>query len=132
MEPTESIANLANVPMRTQKLNKPTPFMSASNVYALSTKVDLVKYLHIAFWIPNPDTWFKSIDQGFFATFPGLTTALVKQHLPKSVATQKGHMKMARKNVRSTKSTRDSAITKIFMTEQDDTTETCTRNNLVN
>ena len=87
MEPTDKIANMANA---TQKLNRAVPFMSASNVYALRTQVDLIKYLHVACCSPNPDTWCKAIDQVFFATFPGLTTTLVRQQLPKSVASQKG------------------------------------------
>jgi hypothetical protein len=38
----------------------------------------------------------------FFTTWPGLTSALIRKHLPKSIATAKGHQKQDRQNVRST------------------------------
>ena len=48
-------------------------------------------------------TWTSAITSGFFATWPGLTSALVRKHLPKSLATAKGHLRQDRKNVRSTR-----------------------------
>ena len=50
-----------------------------------------------------PSTWIKAIDNGHFATWPGLTADLVRKHLPKSTATIKGHLNQQRKNLRSTK-----------------------------
>ena len=48
-------------------------------------------------------TWTKAIDAGYFATWPGLTSELVRKHLPKLLATVKGHLKQDRQNIRSTK-----------------------------
>ena len=39
-----------------------------------------------------------------FATFPGLTWDLIKNHLPLSEATEKGHIIMTRKGLKSTRS----------------------------
>ena len=69
----------------------------AVNVHSLCTKVDLIKYLHLASWSPVMNTWINAIDKGFFATFPGLDAQTVRKHLPKSVPTAKGHMKKIRK-----------------------------------
>jgi hypothetical protein len=51
------------------------------------------------------DTWLKAIRAGNFATCPGLTKDLVRKHLPKEIATVKGHLSQPRKNLRSTTTT---------------------------
>ena len=82
------------------------PVTSVSNsAYEMQTLPDLVTYLHRACFSPVPATWTKAIDAGYFATWPGLTSDLVRKHLAKSVATAKGHLRQDRKNVRSTKPT---------------------------
>ena len=43
------------------------------------------------------------MNSGNFSTWPGLTAELISKHLPKSLATAKGHNKLDRKNVRSTR-----------------------------
>ena len=48
-------------------------------------------------------TWCDAIDRGYFITWPGLTSTLVRKHLPKDIATYKGHLKQERKGLRSTK-----------------------------
>lgn len=48
----------------------------------------------------------KAIDNNQFATWPGLTSSIVHQHLPKSPATDKGHLKWLRQNIWSTKPNR--------------------------
>ena len=77
----------------------------AHSVYKMTTLQDLVIYLHHACFSPVPSTWIKAIDAGYFSTWPGLTSDLVRKHLPKSVATAKGHLRLDRKNVRSTQPT---------------------------
>ena len=52
----------------------------------------ITTYLHCACFSPAPSTWTTAIDAGFFSTWPGLTSQLVRQNLPKSVATAKGHL----------------------------------------
>ena len=69
----------------------------------MNTKADLVQYLHRCAFIPVVNTWTKAINAGFFATWTGLTSDLVRKHLPKSLTTAKGHLKQDRQNIRSTK-----------------------------
>jgi hypothetical protein len=85
----------------TPSTNLPAP--SANNVHELQQrKQDIVQYLHQAAGSPVPSTWIKAIDAGFFTTWPGLTSKLVKKHLPKSLATAKGHLRQERQGLRST------------------------------
>jgi hypothetical protein len=74
----------------------------ANSAYHTSTQIDLVTYLHAACGSPVPSTWIKAINNGHFATWPGLTAKLVREKLPKSIATVKGHLNRQRKNIRST------------------------------
>ena len=69
----------------------------------MKTKAELVQYLHRCNFSPFVSTWTKSIDAGYFATWPGLTSELVHKHLPKLLSTAKGHLKQDQKDVRSTK-----------------------------
>ena len=64
----------------------------ASYTHKITTKADLVQYLHRTAFEPVVSTWTQAIDSGFFATWPGLTSDLVRKHLPKSIATAKGHL----------------------------------------
>jgi hypothetical protein len=64
-----------------------------NNAYEMRTIRDLVVYLHRTCFSPARSTWTDAIDAGFFTTWPGLTAALVRKHLPKSLATAKGHLK---------------------------------------
>ena len=82
-----------------------TPLQTqANNAYTQKTLRDLVIYLHQAAFSPVTSTWIKAIDEGYFTTWPGLTSELVRKHLPKSIATAKGHMRKTKMNIRSTKS----------------------------
>jgi hypothetical protein len=49
----------------------------SNNVHELTTKRDIVKYLHQACGSPVQSTWVKAIEAGYFTTWPGLTPALV-------------------------------------------------------
>ena len=69
----------------------------------MKTKADLVQYLHRCDFSLVVHTWTKAIDAGYFATWPGLTSELVRIHLPKLLATAKGHLKQDRQNIRLTK-----------------------------
>ena len=69
----------------------------------MTTKADLLQFLHRAAFIPVVLTWKNSINAGYFTMWPGLTSELVRKHLPKSLATAKGHLKQTEQNVRSTK-----------------------------
>ena len=103
----------------------------ASNVYTLRTKKDLAQYLHLACWSPAPTTWKQAVELGFFATFPGLSPSLISKHLPRSIATSKGHLKQLRKNLRSTKTLSSTTDEARIMTALDYPTGPNARTNLV-
>jgi hypothetical protein len=75
----------------------------ANSAYHTSALPELVQFLHAACGSPVPSTWIRAIEQGHFATWPGLSANLVRKHLPKSIATVKGHLNQQRQNIRSTK-----------------------------
>ena len=69
----------------------------------MATKPDLAMYYHRAAFSPVPTTFISAINKGNFSTWPGLTAELISNHLTKSLATSKGHNKLARQNVSSTR-----------------------------
>ena len=69
----------------------------------MATKPNLEIYYHRAAFSPVPTTFISAINKGNFSTWPGLTAELISKHLPKSLATAKGHNKLARQNVWSTR-----------------------------
>ena len=64
----------------------------ACSAYEMKTKADLVQYLHLCDFSPVVHTWTKAIDAGYLATWPDLTSELVRKHLPKLLATAKGDL----------------------------------------
>ena len=83
----------------------------------MRTKVDLAKYLHLCAWSPVVDTWLNAIDRYFFLIWPGFSSQLIKKHLPKSITIAKGHLKVSRQHVRSTKHpTAPTTLDQIVMT----------------
>ena len=56
-------------------------------------------------WHQVPDTWMKTIDSGFFSTWPELTYQLVRKHIEKdrNIETDKGNLRSTRKNILPTK-----------------------------
>ena len=64
---------------------------------------DLEQFLHGCAEAPVPSTWCKAIDKGHFITWPGLTSQLVRKHLPPSIPTAKGHLKQERQGLQSRK-----------------------------
>ena len=83
-------------------INLEPPTHSANSVYEQTKQVDIVRYLHQACGSPVPSTWISAINARYFATWPGLTAGLVKKHLPKELATAKGHLKQEFQGLRST------------------------------
>jgi hypothetical protein len=81
---------------------QPQEYLNLSTL-ANKTAGDRIAFLHAAAGYPVLSTWIRAIRQGFYATWPGLTPAAVKRHLPKSIITDMGHMNQQRKNQRSTK-----------------------------
>jgi hypothetical protein len=70
-----------------------------------NTKADLAMFLHASMFCPVPSTLLRAVERSHFASWPGLTTSLVKKHLAKSLSTSKGHLRMQQKNIQSTKLT---------------------------
>ena len=123
------IANLRN-------LSSPAPSLAptashVNSVYSMHTKVDLATYLHLCAWSPAVDTWCKAVDRGFFVTWPGLSSPLVRKHLSKSLPTAKGHLQLTRKNLRSTKPKVDLVLPPTIMTTAPLLPEPQLRTNLV-
>ena len=69
----------------------------------MTTKSDLLQYLHRSAWSLLTSTWIKAIERGYYESWPGLTTELVRKHLPKIIHIAKGHIHQEHKNLRSTK-----------------------------
>jgi hypothetical protein len=84
----------------------PTYQHQANSAYEQKTKVQLIDFLHRACFSPPISTWTQAIEKNFFATWPGLTANTIRKYLPKSLATVKGYLKAAPKNLRSTSKTR--------------------------
>ena len=85
-----------------QKFNKGTKYL-ANNAFAMVTKPDLAMYYHCTAFSPVPTKFISAINNSNFSTWPGLTAELISKHLPKSLATTKGHNNLARQNLRSTR-----------------------------
>ena len=56
-------------------------------VYDKKTQLELASFLHATFFWPVKSTLIKDVNNGNFATWPGLTTELMDSHLPKPEAT---------------------------------------------
>ena len=80
-----------------QNTHLPHQYLCSNNFHTLSTKSDIMQYLHRAAFSPGVSTWTTAITAYFFTTWPGLNSALVRKHFPKSLATAKGHLRQNRK-----------------------------------
>ena len=77
---------------------------TANNAYQMSSKEELIKYLHQCLLCPPKSTLLKAIRNNQLATWPGLTAEAVEKYLPTSCpSTDNGHMKRQQKGIRSTK-----------------------------
>jgi hypothetical protein len=71
----------------------------AANIDATSSAAKYARYIHQNMCSPPASTLLQALDLSEeLATIPGLTTALIKNHLPGSTATNKGHMQQHRTN----------------------------------
>ena len=76
----------------------------AANAYEIRVAPPLIAYLHAAAGYPPKSSFIRAINAGFYATWPGLTAARVRKHLPGKVdETAMGHLNMVRQHIRSTK-----------------------------
>ena len=81
----------------------PPPTEHILNVYKLKTRPEKVRYYHAAAGIPTQPTWIKTIQNGHYKSWPGLTAALAARHFPESNETWRGHGRKIKSNIRSTK-----------------------------
>ena len=96
---------------------------AANAAIAQETVPERAAFLHWCAGSPQLSTWCKAIDAGFYRSWPGLTSKLVRKHMPQSTPMIKGHLDQQRKNIRSTKPKRSMAAPKslpgVDETEQD-------------
>ena len=65
----------------------------------MNTLPALVQFLHRDCFSPVVDNWCKAIGTGYFTTWTGLTSKLVRKHLPKYIDTDKGYLRLSCQNV---------------------------------
>ena len=100
--PPHTVPSMTTLQAYSTRFNKGTNYL-ANNAFAMATKPDLAMYYYHAAFSPVPATFIIATNNGNFSTWPGLTAELISKHLPNTLATKKGHDKLARKNVRSTR-----------------------------
>ena len=108
--------NLYTVPLHTNNIpptaaNQPPPLRdllsTLHNAYGAMTYEQnvipkLIKWYHATAGFPVTSTWLRAINDGFYSSWPGLTTRRVKTHLRKSEETTYGHLELIRQGIRST------------------------------
>ena len=105
---------------------------TANSAYSVTTKRDLVQYLHRVDFSPVVSTWTKAIDTGYFSTWTGLTSKLVRNYLPLSLSTTKGHIRQDRQNIRYTKPVLPTLIPETSsLSEHDPTNKSQVRSNCI-
>ena len=68
----------------------------AYTLFTPKTQQQPVQWLQAAAFSPSPSTFLDAIQHNFFATWPGLTTNIVRRHLTQTDATVKGHLDQQR------------------------------------
>ena len=74
----------------------------ANSAYSLTTKSDLIKYLHQCLYSPPKIMLVKAITNNQLTMWPGLTNHAREKYLEDAPATDKGHMQILRQGIRST------------------------------
>ena len=85
-----------------QPVTSPTA-QTAAGAYEIRAMPALIAYLHAASGYPPKETWLRAIEANYYTSFPVLTVKRVRKYLIEPEVTTLGHLKMIRKNVRSTK-----------------------------
>ena len=80
----------------------PIALHMAHNAYHMTSKQELIQYLHQCLFCPPKATLIKAIENNQLATWSGLKAEAVIKYLPDScTATDKGYMKRQQKGIRS-------------------------------
>ena len=82
-------------------INTTTTFHRANSI-TIKTVPALINYYHMTMGAPPVNTWIKAIDNGWFTSFPGLSSTRVRQYCTNKIETAKGHLKLQRQHVQST------------------------------
>ena len=81
-----------------QTITHNTDNHTAKNAYQMTSKEEIIRYLHQCLFCPTKSTLLKAIKKNQLATWTGLTTEAIQKYLLESFpATDKGHMKRKRK-----------------------------------
>jgi hypothetical protein len=86
-------------------------FAIATNVDATSSAAEYARYIHQFMCSPPSATLLRALDcSEELTTIPGLTPALIKNHLPRSTATDKGLMHQHRSDTASTQNLHNNVV----------------------
>ena len=81
------------------------PVVITANVEATSTAAEYARFVHQALCSPPATLLLRALERSKeLATIPGFMSRLVGTHLPRSTATDKGHMQRHQQGTRSTRS----------------------------
>ena len=87
------------------------PIATAANIEATSTAAEYARFIHQALCSPPAATLLRALDRSKeLATIPGFSARLIRNHLPLSTATDKGHMRRHRQGTRSTRSSQPAIL----------------------
>jgi hypothetical protein len=99
-------SGLWNIPLAPKDNSSPTIQPQPTNrprhqangaIQNLQTKQDLAGYLHGCNLSTLPSAFLRAVQRGHYKSWPGLTPSLISKHLPKALATSKGHLRMQQK-----------------------------------
>jgi hypothetical protein len=83
----------------------------AAHVEATSSAMEYACYVHQLLYSPPASTLLRALDKSTeLHSIPGLTPNLIRAHLPRSTATDKGHMQCQCSNTASTQNARPEII----------------------
>ena len=77
----------------------------ANNAYRLTTKKEINENYHAAAGWPVKKTWIAAIQRNAYASWPGLTEHMVRQHLEVRQLTVLGHINARRFGTQTTTTT---------------------------
>jgi hypothetical protein len=75
----------------------------ANAIFELPSTCQTILYHHALAGFPVKETFLNAVRAGDYATWPGLTIAVLHKYFPNSDKTQKGHMKGQQQGIGSTK-----------------------------
>ena len=86
------MTGLWRVPL--QSLDRPAN--QSNNLNQVNGKESAIKYLHASEFIPVQGTWARSVNRGYFNTWPGITSKYINR-MPKAESTIKVHLAQSMK-----------------------------------